>query len=43
MKMSSGNDVDGGRTQDGVRDAGVQGADQSVPRAVVDAMDQRLR
>ena len=41
--MSSGKDVDGGRTHDGVHDAGVQGAEQPAPRSLVDAMDRRLR
>ena len=38
-EMSSGNNVDDGPTRDGAHDAEVQGAEQPVPKAVVDAMD----
>ena len=42
-EMSSSKVVDSGCTHDGVPEAEVQGTDQLVPRAAVDAMYQRLR
>ena len=42
-KMFSGKVVDGGRIPGGDQNMEVHRADQPVPRAMVDAMDQRLR
>ena len=41
--MSSGKVVDGGRIPGGDQNTEVRGADQPIPRAVFDAMGQRMR